>query len=270
MLTPLALADLVEFTEAAAYADMFRAAPRGLGLELDESDSSVALFAPGFDVLLFNRVLGLGLRAPAEHGSVEALIARYRAAGLRNFGIQVSPEAQPRAFTSWLEAGGLRVRDFWTKVYRPPDPRPAVATDLRLAAIDATHAEGFGAASCLGFGMPAALVPMMAATVGKPYWHHYVAWGGSTIAAVAALFVQDEVGWLGRAATLPEFRRRGAQGALMARRIADGAHLGCKWFVTETGQDRPEKPNPSFHNMMRTGFTVAYQRPNYMLPKPPA
>ena len=45
----------------------------------------------------------------------------------------------------------------------------------------------------------------------------------------------------------------------MARRLCDGARLGCEWFVTETGQDRPDKPNPSFHNMLRTGFKVAYE-----------
>jgi hypothetical protein len=49
----------------------------------------------------------------------------------------------------------------------------------------------------------------------------------------------------------------------MARRIADGAALGCRWFTSETGQDLPDKPNPSFHNMLRTGFSVAYHRPNY-------
>jgi hypothetical protein len=38
--------------------------------------------------------------------------------------------------------------------------------------------------------------------------------------------------------------------------------------VTETGEDLPEKPNPSFRNMMRAGFKLAYQRRNYMPPKP--
>ena len=35
-------------------------------------------------------------------------------------------------------------------------------------------------------------------------------------------------------------------------------------LVTETGEDSPEQPNPSFHNMIRTGFSLAYQRPNYL------
>ena len=107
----------------------------------------------------------------------------------------------------------------------------------------------------------------MAATIGRTGWHHYMAWDESAPAAVGALFVRDRVGWLGVAATLPVYRRRGAQGAIMTRRLVDGAELGCEWFVTETGKDSPDKPNPSFHNMMHTAFVVAYDRPNYMPPR---
>jgi predicted acetyltransferase len=35
------------------------------------------------------------------------------------------------------------------------------------------------------------------------------------------------IGTLAGAATLPEYRGRGAQGALMARRMRDAAELGC-------------------------------------------
>ena len=82
--------------------------------------------------------------------------------------------------------------------------------------------------------------------------------------AGGALFVKGDVGWLGIASTLPAYRPRGAQGALMARRIRDGADLGCRWLVTETGEDTPHHPNPSYHNMLRTGFSLAYRRPNYI------
>ena len=52
----------------------------------------------------------------------------------------------------------------------------------------------------------------------------------------------------------------------MARRIEDGRALGCRWFVTETGEDTPERPNPSFRNMLRSGFALGYHRANYMPP----
>jgi len=40
--------------------------------------------------------------------------------------------------------------------------------------------------------------------------------------------------------------------------------LGCKWFVTETGEETADEPNPSYHNMLRSGFELAYLRPNYV------
>jgi len=205
------IAELVEHTEAAAYVDLFRAAPPSFGLEVQETDGVTALLAPGIDVLLFNRVIGLGVGRDGTPDQVEALVARYRAAGVRNFGVQLSPAARPSSLPEMLAGCGLQVRDYWTKVYRPAEPGITLPTDLR--------------------------------SVGRANWHHYMAWDGEAPAAVAALFIRDGAGWLG-----------------------DGAALGCRWFATETGQDWPDKPNPSFHNMQRAGFAVAYQRPNYMPP----
>lgn len=115
--------------------------------------------------------------------------------------------------------------------------------------------------------MPDQLQPWVGSLVGRPNWYHYLTWSEQEPVAAAALFVQADIGWLGITGTLPTARRRGAQSALMARRLRDGAELGCRWFVTETGQDLPERPNPSFHNMLRAGFAVAYHRPNFLLPK---
>lgn len=268
MLTQRELAQLVEFTEASAYADMFRAAPSAFDLQVEESDECTALFAPTVDVLLFNRVMGLGLRTPASHGVIESTLERYSASGVRNFGIQLSPAASPSSLSSQLGECDLHVTDYWTKVYRSREPVVPIPTDLRIDRIDSSQADIFAEVACAGFGMPNSLKPIMAAAVGRSGWHHYMAWDGSAPAAVGALFVRDRVGWLGVAATLPAYRRRGAQGAIMTRRLADGAELGCEWFVTETGKDSPDKPNPSFHNMIHTGFVVAYDRPNYMPPKP--
>ncbi len=47
----------------------------------------------------------------------------------------------------------------------------------------------------------------------------------------------------------------------MARRIRDAAALGCRWMITETGEDLPQQPNPSYHNMLRTGFLLSLSTP---------
>ena len=178
--------------------------------------------------------------------------------------MQLSPIAAPSDLPAWLHARGLPLRDNWAKVYRAATPDVAIQTDLRIERIDQAHAAAFAEISCTAFGMPAVMQPWLAAGVGQPGWAHYLAFDGETPVAGGALFVKGDVGWLGIASTLPAHRRRGAQGALMARRIRDAAELGCRWVVTETGEDTPEHPNPSYHNMLRTGFVLAYQRPNYI------
>lgn len=266
MTSSLELSKILELTEGAAHADMFRVAPPEFGFEVEQTNDYVARFAPGMDVMMFNRVVGLGLNSPVSKSVVADLVQRYRDKGIRNFAIQLSPEAQPLELHDWMAELGLSVSDYWTKAHRPPDPDLMIPTDLRIEQIDKSQATVFGETACAGFGIPLSLLPVIAAPVGLPDWLHYIAWDGDTPAAVAALLVRNGVGWLGIGATSPEYRRRGAQGALIARRIRDGSKQGCKVFVAETWKSLPDKPNPSFHNMIRTGFIVDYDRPNYMMP----
>ena len=78
------------------------------------------------------------------------------------------------------------------------------------------------------------------------------------------MFVSGDRAWLDFAATLPEYRGRGAQAALLARRIVDAAQLGCRWLVVETAEETPQRGAPSFRNMLRFGFRQAYVRPNFI------
>lgn len=57
------------------------------------------------------------------------------------------------------------------------------------------------------------------------------------------------------AATLPEFRGRGVQGALIARRLQESARAGCEYAVVST-----QPGSGSQRNMQRRGFRVAYTK----------
>jgi len=111
-------------------------------------------------------------------------------------------------------------------------------------------------------------VPFASSLIGRPDWHHYVARDGHTVVASATMYVRDGFAWLGAMGTLASHRGRGAQGALIARRIDDARALGCHSFTTETRPDQPGKPNPSSHNMERAGFQVLYHRPSWVFPDP--
>ena len=70
-----------------------------------------------------------------------------------------------------------------------------------------------------GFEMRPSSAEVLASLVGRPGWHVFVAFDGGTPAAAAAMFVRGEAAWFDWAATDPAFRRRGAQSALLRRRI---------------------------------------------------
>jgi L-amino acid N-acyltransferase YncA len=84
------------------------------------------------------------------------------------------------------------------------------------------------------------------------------------------MYARDGFAWLGAAGTLASHRGRGAQGALIARRIDDARALGCHTLTTEILPDQPGKKNASSRNMERVGFRIACRRPNWVFPTPVA
>jgi hypothetical protein len=178
--------------------------------------------------------------------------------------VQISPLAQPSHLPEWLVARGFTKERNWAKVYRGNDPAPSVTTDLRIELIGKELADAFADVALNVFELPQELRLLVNGTVGKPGWYHYLAFDGKQPVSAAAMFEKDDIGWLGFGCTLESHRKRGGQGAMFARRIQDGLLHGCKWFITETDEETPADPNPSYRNMLRTGFELAYMRYNYI------
>jgi GNAT superfamily N-acetyltransferase len=76
-----------------------------------------------------------------------------------------------------------------------------------------------------------------------------------TIAGAAALSVREGVCGLFGASTLPEFRGRGVQGALLKARLESAAAQGCDVAVSIA-----QPGSTSHRNIERQGFRVAYTR----------
>lgn len=262
------ISSMVELAEMSAYQEMFEAAPaqfaEGVGMKTRRFGSAIAFRAEKIPLILFNRVIGLGLWEEATEQTLDEIIEFYREIG-NTFAVQLSPVAQPAELVGWLEARGFKYSDNWAKMYRPAEAAPTIPTRLRLEKIGVEQAEDFARVTIAGFRMPPAMTPWTQSLVGRPNWQHYLAYDEETPVAGGALLVHNGVGWLGLGSTLPTHRKQGGQGSIMARRIQDAEALGCQWVVTETGEDVPENPNPSYHNMVRTGFQLAYQRPNYIM-----
>lgn len=265
------VAAAIERAEANAMVDTMRAAPLSfsefyIDVDLYRIGSSHAFIMEEVDSPLFNRALCLGLDEPATEPMVDALHDLYRHTHML-YAVQLSPYAQPAAVHDWLEVRHILRNDRhpWVKFYRGVDPPPDTPTELRVVRVGARDAAQWAATAHVACGVHRALLLWTSLLVGRAGWHHYLAYDGDAAVACGALYVQDGVGWLGYGGTFRSQRRRGAQSAITAARIRDAAAMGCHLLTVETEPDRPEWPNPSYRNMLRMGFQIAYLRPNYRL-----
>jgi GNAT superfamily N-acetyltransferase len=262
-----------ETIEESAETDWFRAASPSIvastGLEVEDLGSAHLYLMPQVDVLMFNRAVGIGIERPATEDDIDRIVARYQGAGVSRFLLSISPAARPDSIAAWLEARGFRRHNAWVKLHREAERVPEIATaGLRIEEIGPERALEFGKIVQSGFSMTDVAGEWIALTVGRMGWRHYLALDGGTAVGAAAMYMKGAWAWFGFAATLEEARGRGAQRALIARRITDAHVAGVRWLSIETAEDTPERDAPSFRNVVRQGFRVAYLRPNWLWKAP--
>lgn len=248
------------------FCDLPLAEAQHLGAGFRRIGGGAAMRAAAIDMPAFNRLLGLGLEAPITGALLDEATDWYRSAGAARFFIPLSKMAERPAVVRLLESRGFHHYNNWAKLYRPVRPAPVVETELRIVTAGARQREAFAEVLLKSFEWSEALRPLLANPLGRPGWKHYLAYDGETPVAAAALYIRGRMASMAFAGTLPEYRGRGAQSALIARRLQDAAEAGCRWALVETAQDKPERPVSSFRNLRRLGFELAYLRPNYLSP----
>lgn len=92
--------------------------------------------------------------------------------------------------------------------------------------------------------------------------HFFLAEVDGVAAGGGMMSTHNGVASLGGAGTLPEFRNRGVQKALLQARIAKAAELGCDLAMVATAPG-----SGSQRNVERAAFRVAYTRTKFLLDK---
>ncbi|MHB1868382.1 MAG: GNAT family N-acetyltransferase, partial [Nitrososphaerales archaeon] len=214
------------------------------------------------------RVMGFGVFEKAEESMLHDILKICRDKSASRIFVPVCPgsEPVPVVIQSWLQNLGFKPYNTWVKLSRDSSPFEKIAQcELQIRVVGKGDARDFAETVIRGFGYPTTFAPWLELLVTRAGWHTYLAYYGDRPVASGALFVNGRTGYLGLGSTREGFRRRGAQEALIQRRVQDGIALGCKRFFTETTQDTPQNPNPSFHNMLRAGFQLEYARQNFVL-----
>ena len=151
------------------------------------------------------------------------------------------------------------------KFSRGVGPREA-RSDLSVVRIGPERADDFAAVVAGGFRMPEWAQPLAANVVGRPGWSCYVAYDDEAPAGAGALYIHERHRLAGLGATLPQFRGRGAQSAILAARIEEARRRGCSAVTTETGEVEDGRPSSSYRNIVRAGFREEGVRENYRAP----
>lgn len=133
-----------------------------------------------------------------------------------------------------LEAAGLRIREIQAWMAAPLTDLDVKAHDHDIVEIaNADQADAWVQAFCRGWGLSSPEDHLLIRGVlggwpGPPSWRRFLARVGGEPAG-EALLVQFEGGiaYLAEASTVPAFRRRGIQRALIARRIHEARDAGC-------------------------------------------
>lgn len=276
-MAPDITAEQAEDVEAESLFDLVAAtspaARTALGVATVRLGGGVVLAAPGDPTGFLNRAVGLGGGKPAGADLVAEACAFLREHGVKAAVMQFAPSTLPADWERILAEENIERRSTMVKVAGEVDrilaiaqERPALPRHLRLAPVEPDQALEWSRTRLRAGGVPddEHFTEVMAACVGRSDWYSFGVWDGETLVAGATTYTHGDVGRLLGAATVPEARGQGAQAALIAARARAAAEAGIRWLVTEVGTDGDYASGASLRNMLRHGFEVLYERPNWI------
>jgi GNAT superfamily N-acetyltransferase len=212
--------------------------------------------------------------SPVNHLSAAGLTESITGQGLAKV------ESFFAEFESGFEAWVARERDlapFVARGYRGPTTirvfgRPAVPVDAIPGTItveqvksgSTDEAETYGRLAAVAFGSASpVMIRLFAAFFAVPGISLYRASVDGAVAGVARLVIDGDLAEFGGGATLPEFRGRGVQQAMLRHRINEACAAGCSILVTEA-----EPETGSARNILRAGFEAAFGYSVFKSPGP--
>lgn len=257
------LARRLERTEGAVSSSYTAAPSAAPGATWHDFDGTYAIFDTADSPL--TQTFGLGLFAPATPAlvaDIEAFFAERGAAVMH----EVSPLAGLETI-ALLADRGYRPVELSTVLVQDIDPvaAPHAPSALRVRALE-RDAAARGAwietwlAGWSGELPDPALRAIAELAAGNGAMTNFLVEHDAVPIATGSLGIHGDVALLGGASTIPAARGRGAQGLLLAARLAEAHRRGCTLAMMVTAPG-----SASQRNAERRGFRVAYTRTKWRL-----
>jgi hypothetical protein len=263
LVADLALARRLEEAQAQGRAEGARAQarrrPHG-GVTVEAVAGGYAVCNPFGSPSTRAHAFGLGMKGPVTEAELERVDTFYRRRGVPAH-VDLCPLADP-SLPELLGRRGYRLAE-WTNVLARPVRRgepvapPPAPLQVRQAVL--SEAEGWARVVARGFTGQQEVTPadveMGLSLFDLPAVHCF--WGlvDGTAAGGGAVALHRGVATLFGGSTLPPFRQRGLQTALLQARLAFAAAAGCDLATTNTVPG-----SISQRNAERLGFRVVYTR----------
>jgi GNAT superfamily N-acetyltransferase len=273
MFADVALARRIERAEAAMSVAMVGAMGRraGGGVFVEPVGEGYAIYGgPGSP---FNKIIGAGLEGEAiDDAALDRAEQMFqdRGAGTR---AEVSVLANPNVFEAFHRRGYCFETVEHVLGIALPASSATVARERQAAVVSPAHGEeaarawmdvlvgGFAVPDATATGVSGDSFPedvlrdAFSAYDGVEDFRRYLASVDGQVAGGGGMYVCQGIGILCGAATLPRFRRRGVQAALLRRRLEDAAAAGCNLAVVTTAPGSRSQQNAHRH-----GFALLYAR----------
>ena len=257
------LARRVEMAEAVAMRAAAEAAQRrqpDSAIAIAEFAGAVAVFA-GIDSPI-TQAIGVGMAGPVSDADLDRLEEFFRSRKAA-VALELCPLVDISLYQSLAKRGytlaevsNVLVRDLNGATPPALDATPPgiVAREITLAEADLwtrTVAQGFAEFQ----PVTETLLDALSGMTDRPNAASFLAFVDDEVAGGAAVAEHEGVGGLFGASTLPLFRRRGVQAALLAARLAWMLERRCDLAASIT-----QPASGSQRNIERFGFRVAYTR----------
>ncbi|MFJ5216722.1 GNAT family N-acetyltransferase [Streptomyces sp. NPDC088354] len=266
---------VAEQSEAEALFRFETGAPESLraamGMNAARIGGGVVLSVRNDPTRFWSKALGFGTTGPVTAELIREVCDFYRAERTPYAVLQIAPAFLPEDWDAIRAREGITAGSSWVKlvgttqdVIARADALETAPAGITVTPVEPQHAAEWGTVLVRAFGMPEEhYAELSASSATQPGWHAFAVWLDGEIVGTGTMHVHGDTAQLFAGAVLPHARNRGGQTALLAARARAARDLGCRFLIAETGTEDPGTRNPSLHNMLRLGFEVAYERPNW-------
>ena len=227
-----------------------------LGIEFSSMSRSTAFLVKASTSQFFNKTLGFGM----EHLEYLRPLLDFYHSNDKSCTIELVPSLDDEIVFLTLARNGLYQSFSSVMLYRPlSSPIKSFNENITIEPVNKKETNLLADIHVAGFEFQGEDAEQEYMIVEEGYkndaFHCFVTKMGNKSISSGSLFVYNDIGVLFGGSTIPEFRGKGSQRALLEYRINEAIKLGCKYLISHTTMF-----SPSQRNLERVGFHIACNR----------